>query len=798
MGTLENEDPTTPSPQPGETDEAPKKQEPEQENAGPPTPSARAGASAETDEDPSTDELDVASIDTDVANALSSSASEQQIPSVQASETAEPAPVESIPTEPVPADETLSPLAFPDAQAATIQVPLEQTPPVPHTQMAGLPLEAALPVIPPMDFEDLISLRIASDPQISPDGTLIAYTVLESDRDTDTTHSAIWLVESAGGKTVVPRQLTAGTSHDMKPRWSPDGKSLAFLSDRTGISQLYLLTLNGGEARALSVPNLVHGVTEYSWHPDGQILLAHSPWKPPTESHDGLSERWSTVYTRLGTQWDGAGYNYGRYQQLWLIPLSGNAMRLTSEPVDLVQSCWSPDGQEIVFCANRRADPDLTVSMALWVLTLSTGQMRRLTPIEGLAQMPSWSPDGRQIAYLYSADQTETANISPWIVAAHGSDQPRPAVTDADSLTCQAWIIDELRDEYLARPEWYPDSGGLLVPVQERGQVHLQRLDLQTQSIERLTSGNGRYFSPQLSRNGSSIALVRADWFTPGDIWCMDSNGKQPRKLTRVNDAILQSHRLTRPKRIVWQSFDGQEIEGWLYLPQLPEGVKAPLILMVHGGPSLAWGDSYMHEFQVLTGRGYAILAPNPRGSAGYGEAFCRSILNDWGGADFQDLLAGLDHVLASEAIDSKRLGIEGLSYGGYMTNFAITQKPELFKAAVSRNGISSIASAALLSDQSIWLNLSMDKSTQPQTRSALTYVDNVQTPLLLLHSENDLRCPFSESQQLFVALRSRKKTVELVAYHNTSHLIDWPDVGTPQQRLDRQRRTIGWYERFL
>jgi dipeptidyl aminopeptidase/acylaminoacyl peptidase len=753
MSTLENEDPTTEHPQPVEQDEDPATQHPQL---------------VEQDEDPATQHPQPVEQDEDPATQTPEQGSRDV------------------------------PLAFPDALSATIQVPLEQMPPVPHEQVTAVPLVSALPVIPPMDFEDLISLRIASDPQLSPDGTLIAYTLLECVGDEDTTHSAIWLVESAGGKLAVPRQLTSGTSHDMKPRWSPDGQSLAFLSDRTGMFQLYLLTLNGGEARSLSEPSLRQGVSDYSWHPDGHILLAHSPWRPQDEPHQGTSERLSTVYTRLGTQWDGAGYNYGRHQQLWLIPLSGHAMRLTSEPVDLIQSCWSPDGQEIVFCANRRADPDLTVSLALWVLTLSTGQMRCLTPVDGLAQMPSWSPDGRQIAYLYTPDQTEAGNISPWIVDAHGPAQPRLAVTSAASLTCQAWIIDELRDEYLARPEWYPDSQSLLVPVQERGQLHLYRLDLHTQSSEQLTSGNGRYLSPQLSRNGQSIVLVRADWFTPGDIWCMDSRGKQPRKLTRVNDAILQSHRLTRPKRINWQSLDGQEIEGWLYLPQLPEDVKAPLILMVHGGPSLAWGDSYIHEFQVLTGRGYAVFAPNPRGSAGYGEAFCRSVVNDWGGADLQDLLTGIDHVLATEPVDGERLAIEGLSYGGYMTNFAITQEPARFKAAVSRNGISSIVSASLLSDQNIWLNLSMDKSTQPQTRSALSYVDNIQTPLLLLHAENDLRCPFSESQQLFVALRSRKKIVELVGYHNTSHLMDWPGVGTPQQRLDRQRRTIGWYERFL
>ncbi|GCE06993.1 S9 family peptidase [Dictyobacter aurantiacus] len=692
-----------------------------------------------------------------------------------------PEPVEpSSPPEPAPAD----------AQASTIQMPIEQTPTATHSA----PLPGAMPVVPPMDVEDLLSLKIASDPQISPDGSLIAYTVMES--NAEETSSAVWLVDITAGKTAVPRKLSSGICHDSTPRWSPDGQSLAFLSDRSGVPQIYVLALYGGEAQQIS--DLPQGISEYSWHPNSQILLAHSAWKPQDDQAAEAVEPKNTlnVYTRLGSRWDGKGHTNGRHQQLWLIPLNGNPMRLTSESVDLTQSCWSPDGQEVVFCANRRADPDLSVSLALWVLTLSTGQMRRLTPEEGLAQMPAWSPDGRQIAYLYTPDQSEAGNIMPWIVDAQGG-TPRLAVPGADAFTCQSWIIDELRDEYLTPPRWYPDSQALLVPVQERGQLHLYRLNLAQQTSERLTNGNGRYISPQLSKNGQTIAMVRADWFTPGDIWCMDSTGKQPRKLTRVNDAILQSHRLTRPKRISWQSFDGLEIEGWLYLPQLPENIKAPLIVCPHGGPSLAWGDGYVHEFQVLAGRGYAVLAPNIRGSAGYGEDFARRVLNDWGGDDFKDLMVGVDHVIATEQIDGERLGISGLSYGGYMTNWSISQT-QRFRAAVSRNGISYIPGAALLSDQTIWFNLSMETWARQHERSALTHAEAIQTPLLLLHAENDQRCPFSESQQLFVALRKRKQPVELIGYTNTSHLMDWPGVGAPHQRIDRLRRTIQWFERFL
>jgi len=423
--------------------------------------------------------------------------------------------------------------------------------------------------------------------------------------------------------------------------------------------------------------------------------------------------------------------------------------------------------------------------------------MRRLTPEDGVAQAPSWSPDGRAIAYLYTPDQTEAGNLVPWIVAAQGNGAAQPAVPGAEALTCQGWIINELRTEYLMRPQWFPDSQSLLVASQERGQVHLYRLDGVMNTMTRLTSGNGCYLAPQLSDNGQEIALVRADWFTPGDIWCMDGAGKNQRKLTRVNDALLQRRQLIRPKRITWQAADGLEIEGWLYLPTLPEQAKAPLVLAIHGGPTLAWGDNYMHEFQVMAGRGIAVLAPNPRGSTGYGEGFTRQVLDDWGGKDYQDVMTGIDHVIASELVDGTRLGVSGLSYGGYMTNWAISQT-DRFKAAVSRNGISSIVTSSLLSDQSVWFSLSMSDEGLQRYRSALNYIDKINTPLLILHAADDLRCPFNEGQQLFVALRKRKKTVLLVRYPNVGHLQDWPDVGTPPQRVDRLRRTIEWFERFL
>ncbi len=652
-----------------------------------------------------------------------------------------------------------------------------------------------------VSVEELLDLQIVSDPQLSPDGSLIAFTLQWNDRNSQSSRSAIWVVpsrkEAAGGA----RQVTAGDQQDFAPRWSPQGDFLAFLSTRNGGQpQLFLLPLQGGEARQLT--HLPNGVSEYSWRPDGQALLVHSPWKPSDDqSGEPADEETALVYTRLDEHWDGVGHWHGRRIQLWFVPLEGEAMRLTAEPVHLVQSCWSPDGSEVAFCANRRQQPDLSTSMALWVLTLATGHLRRLTPEEGLAQMPAWSPDGRYLAYYYAPDQSETCNITPWVVAADGSEAPRPVFPAQADYTCQATIIDELRptNEWLARPQWYPDSRHLLVTIHERGQVHLYRIDSESQQMTPLTGSSGRYLSPHLARDGSLIAVVRADWFTPGDIWSLRGDGSQLQRLTGVNERFLRSHQLIRPRRLTWQASDGLMIEGWLYLPPLATGQQAPLILAVHGGPSCAWGDAYVHEFQVLAGQGFAVLAANPRGSDGYGEDFRRRILNDWGGEDLRDLLAGLDYVISSAPIDGKRLGITGLSYGGYMTTWAITQTTR-FKAAVSRNPVTYLPVCRLLSDQALWFDLAMSGAGEERLyeRSPLTFADRITTPLLLLHAGDDLRCPFSESLQLFTALRKRRQIVELVRYPATSHTMDWPTVGTPAQRCDRLRRTVEWFQRFL
>src|SRR5436305_1156762 len=529
--------------------------------------------------------------------------------------------------------------------STTIQVPAKQETPIPTAN-------------PYIDIDDLLALKVVSDPQISPDGSLIAYTV-QCNEETNTTSSAIWLIHSQDSKAQTPRQLTGtGTQkhHDFAPRWSPDGQFLAFLSDRNGTAQIHILPLIGGETQQIS--NLKQDITEYSWRPDGKAFLAHSAWKAIDDLNQPDTSAISVEYSRLDEQFDGLGYKQGRHQQLRLITLDGTSTRLTSESLDIIQSCWSPDGSEIAFCANRRPDPDLSVSMALWVLPIPTGQMRCLTSEDGLALMPSWSPDGQTLAYYYSIDQTETSNISPWIVNAYDKSAPRPATSSAVNLTCLELIVDELHFSMVVRPSWFPDSKSLLVTVQEQGQIHLYCLDIEHDQTVKLTSGNGCYINPQLSKDGHIITMVRTDWFTPGDVWRMDNNGENRHKLTGVNDTFLRSHQLVRPKRLSWQSFDGLEIEGWLYLPPLQQGVKAPLILEIHGGPSLAWGDSYVHEFQVLAGKGYAVLAANPRGSAGYGEAFCKENLNDWGGADFQDLLAGIDYVISAEALDEARLGI--------------------------------------------------------------------------------------------------------------------------------------------
>ena len=717
-------------------------------------------------------------------------------------------------------------------EAQTIQVPPIPTtsgeehanaiPPAPAGQAAPSPASVptqsnvsaatavaaqAAPSNPFMSFADLVQLQLVEEPQVSPDGLLIAYSLLRSSLEENTARSTIWLVPTVAatsGKNQPPRQLTADAYNSTMPRWSPDGRTLAFASDRSGSAQIYLLPLNGGEARQVSF--LKESVTEFCWRPDGKALLIQSPWKSTDDQPDVEDETLVQVWTRLDETWDGLGYKHGRHQHLWLIDLESEQppTRLTFEAVDYVQACWSPDGTEIAFCVNRRTAPDLSVSMALWVLTLASGRMRRLSPIDGLAQQPAWSPDGKWLAFYFAHNQSETANIVPWIVEANGQSAPRPATTASQGQTSLQMIVDNLHLYELSRPCWYPDNTSLMVTVQTHGQVHLNRLYINTNHEEPLTTGNGCYLCPHMSTNGRTIAALRTDWFTPGDIWAMAGNGANRRRLTAVNDALIRTRQLIRPKKVSWRSFDNLEIEGWLYLPPLPLGERAPLILDVHGGPTLAWAESYVHDFQVLAGQGYAVLAANPRGSAGYGEDFCRKIINDWGGDDFRDLMLGLDHLIATEPIDGTRLAITGASYGGYMTCWAITQTKR-FKAAVARNPVTSLLTCSHLSDQSVWLDLiigTQDQDQDPETLrrscSPLTFADAITTPLLLIHSTQDLRCPLSESKQLFNILRRRQHPVELALYPGISHLLDLPSYGSPRQRMDRLRRSIGWFRKYV
>ena len=692
--------------------------------------------------------------------------------------------------------------------------------PILSTPAANVPSTTSAPVAPiaqqpvpaiqPNPFlavEDLAAIQLVGEPQVSPDGLLIAYTLLKSNLPGNHARATIWLVPAitgTSGKLQAPRQLTASEFHSTTPRWSPDGRWLAFLSNRSGSMQAYLLSLSGGEARQVSF--LTQAVTDFAWRPDGHGLLLQSPWKIEDDESDQPDEATVQIWTRLDETWDGAGYKHGRHEHLWLLDVEDEqpASRLTFEPVDHLQGCWSPDGKEIAFCGNRRTASDLSVSAALWVLNLASGRMRRLTPIEGLAMQPAWSADGKWLAYYYATSQDETVNIVPWIVEANGGSAPRPATTTSQSQTSLEAFVDGLHLNDLSRPCWYPDNTSLMVTVQARGQVHINRLYINTNHEEPLTTGNGCYLSPHLSANGRTIAAVRTDWFTPGDIWAMAGNGANRRRLSGVNDALFRSRQLVRPKKVSWRSFDNLEIEGWLYLPALPPGQRAPLVLEVHGGPTLAWAESYVHEFQVLAGLGYAVLAANPRGSAGYGEDFCRKVIDDWGGDDWRDLLLGLDHVIATEPVDGSRLAITGSSYGGYMTCWAISQSKR-FKAAVARNPITSLQTASPLSDQWLWFDLIMGTPNAPQNpealrraRSPLTFANAITTPLLLIHATDDLRCPPGESRQLFNALRRRQHQVELALYPGVSHLLDLPGYGTPRQRVDRLRRSVDWIKKYL
>ncbi|MGQ0548406.1 MAG: S9 family peptidase [Armatimonadota bacterium] len=668
--------------------------------------------------------------------------------------------------------------------------------------------------------EDLLSLRWIADVAMSPDGRTVAYaqeTVVErTDARDGPTHiyqSHIWVVDLAGA---TPRQFTTGDQRDRRPGWSPDGSRMLFTSDRGAAgapgdkkpAHLWMIPAGGGEADR--VTEAEHSPNEAVWSPDGTWIAfsgkAARSEKPASDVK---------IITRMKHKYDGEGFWDDRYKHIFVVPAAGGPARaVTSGDFDHRQPVWSPDGGRLAFVANRSEDADSTNITDVWVLRAATGDLRRVTAGLGPASSPAWSPDGTMIAYLGHDNACMGAsNTMLWVVPADGGAPPRVLTRHYDRSLMHHLVTDMRAHPAAGQPTWSPDGRFVFVMVADGGSTQLAAAAVATGSVRLMTHGRREIYGESYDADRRRVAMAISDPATPGDIWTAAVAGLEEgdptipsaseRRLTAVNRALLDGVTLSAPERFTYRGADDWTIEGWVIHPvDLEGGKRHPAILSIHGGPHFAYGDAFFFEFQVLAALGYGIVLTNPRGSQGYGQNFTAATHHDWGGKDYGDIMDGLDAALARYPhLDRDRLGIGGGSYGGYMTNWVIGHTNR-FKAAVTMRSISNCLSQWGTSDMAYFKGYwefpgdPWDSPAFYWEKSPLAYVKNVTTPLLIEHSEGDLRCPIGEAEQLFTALKKQGKEVVLVRFPNETH--DLSRNGQPQHRVERLRLIVDWFTRHI
>jgi len=659
--------------------------------------------------------------------------------------------------------------------------------------LAGLALVPALgaqaPAAPspavrlrPFSPDDVLRIRDVREPQISPDGAWVAYTVSTSDTAEDRNKSAVWMASWDGTRNV---RLTTSKPGENTPRWSPDGRWLAFLSSREDEhSQLWLLDRQGGEGRkATTLPS---DVDDYVWAPDGKrvALVAEDPdtAKPKTPA--------PIVIDRFQFKQDEAGYLGKQHRHVYLLDVeSGKTTLLTAGDYDELLPAWSPDGKSLAFVSKRRPDADRDDNWDLYVMEAAAGAApRQVTTFEGpdnnpdYESRPAWSPDGRAIAYLQGGlPKLIYYGVQKLAVVPSAGGAPR--------------ILTAALDRNVASPEWSSDGSSITFLLEDDRAVGLARIPAAGGAIERLVSGP-RVVSAFTAGAGGKLAVLASTPLVPDEVFALDGTTLRP--LSHQNDEWLARTKLGDVEPITFKSRDGTAINGFTVKPpDAVPGKRYPTILRIHGGPVSQYQYEFDSQLQTLAGRGYLVVVANPRGSSGRGERFATAIFADWGTKDAQDVLAAVDYAVAQGLADPARLGVGGWSYGGILTNYVIAQDRR-FKAAVSGASISNVL-AGYGTDQYVReyeLELGAPwKATDTWIRLSFPFLhaDRITTPTLFLCGDKDFNVPLLNSEQMYQALRSLGVETQLVIYPGQHH-----GINKPSYRRDRLERYLAWYDKHL
>ena len=668
-----------------------------------------------------------------------------------------------------------------------------------------------------MAAEDFMRLQIVSDPQISPDSERIAFVKKSVDAAKSRYRSEIWIVPTLEGE---PRRFTGSDSNDTHPRWSPDGSRLAFLSDRQKPkSRIYTIPTDGGEPTALTQLEKEGEIEAFRWSPDGTKIAFLFRETPATYCKEKVEERQKQelpppprVHTTLNYRHDGGGFVDDAFAQIWVADAqTGACTLLTTGSYDCGLPVWSPDSAVLAFLSDRRADRDIApyYDDALWTVSASGGDLTRIPAPPGPKHGLVRSPDGARFAYLGNPELTDTwgtNNPRVFLLPASGGERAIDLTGPTDLYVGYASLSDSHEVGAGDTVQWNSGSDTLFFPISERGDTRLHLISVEGGRPIALSPAGSELGGFTLSPNGRA-AIALGTPLCPQELVVLlepqrAGESVQVRVRSSFNRTFQQEVEMAAPEAITLPNGEGGGVEGWMLKPaDLDPARTYPAIVYVHGGPHAQYGNILMHEFQFLAANGYVVVYVNPRGSVGYGEAHTKAIKGDWGHRDYADILAAADYAANLPCVDAQRMAIMGGSYGGYMTAWAVGHT-DRFACAIADRLVGNLHSMAGTTDFA-WRHgayFGGDSWNDPLPlwqQSPLAFAGHIKTPLLILHSDGDLRCPAGQAEELFAALRMQGKTVEFVRYPaETSHGMS--RNGPPSLRLDRLQRNLSWLNRWL
>src|SRR3954451_10161658 len=655
--------------------------------------------------------------------------------------------------------------------------------------------------------EDYFAFETVADPHFSPDGSTVAFVVTRIDQKQNRRRSEIWSVPADSSRPATA--LTTAPQSSNSPRWSPDGKAIAFLSarpmpgDAAGAAprtQVWLLPLAGGEPRRLT--NLLNGVSAFQWSPDGRQLVAIGRSGPGDNAKSPSDVR---HYAHANYKFNDTGWFDDKRTHLWVVDATSGASTQITSGDDLNDSDpqWSPDGSRIAFVSDRTGKAfDMGHNTDVWVIAAAGGPLTKISDHPGGDNSPRWSPDGQTIAFLSAVPEKSHPKI--WLApfnSASNVAQGRPATPPPSKLAADNvdLIPSGLR--------WAADGRALFFETGYKGTSQLFRVDLEARRASAVTSGDRTVHLIDISERSTPVrpgklAYAVNDPTHLDDLYVADLDGRNEQQLTHLNSALWKQVTLAPVERLPFKGADGWDVDGFLMKPIGWEaGKKYPMILTIHGGPAGQFGFDWYHEFQVYAAHGWAVFFTNPRGSTGYGEKFERGIELNWGGKDYVDVMNGVDAALARYPwVDKERLGVTGGSYGGFMTNWIVSHNNR-FKAAVTLRSISNFVSDDGTRDGAYghaddFTGDIFEKHDLYWNASPLKYVKNVKTPILVLHSDNDFRVPIEQGEQWFRALQHLGVPSETVFFPRENHNLT--RTGEPKHLVESIKWQVYWFERYL